>query len=111
MVCALALSPLEYTHREQCTGADGNGCRCTRAEINFLGLLCLPTAPVLPVYDDERKPRHVFAFWGASDKLLLACQGLHGDAGDKAQASGSDPTTILRMKSRRAHSAVLRKKC
>src|SRR5438093_1060910 len=36
MVCALAISPLEYTHRERCAGGDGNGCRCTRAEINFL---------------------------------------------------------------------------
>jgi len=35
MVCALAISPLEYTHREQCAGGDGNECRCTRAEINF----------------------------------------------------------------------------
>jgi len=35
MVCALALSPLEYTQREQCADGDGNGCRCTRAEINF----------------------------------------------------------------------------
>jgi hypothetical protein len=56
----------------------------------LLGLLCLPAAPVLPVYDDERKPRHVFAFEAASDKLLLAFKLLRGDDDGKAQANGRD---------------------
>ena len=67
------------------TGADA-----LASEINVLGLLCLPAARVLPVYDEERKPRHVFAFGAASDKLLLACNLIRGDADGKAQANGRD---------------------
>jgi hypothetical protein len=45
---------------------------------------------VLPVYDDERKPRHVLAFEAASDKLLLTCKPLRGDDDGKAQANDRD---------------------
>jgi hypothetical protein len=76
------------------TGADA------LAPKSILGLLCLPAAPVLPVYDDERKPRHVFAFEAASDKLLLACKLLRGDDDGKAQANDRDFFIIASVDSR-----------
>jgi hypothetical protein len=64
--------------------------------------LCLPAAPVLPVYYEERNlgTFRVFAFEAASDKLLLAYNVLRGDADGKAQANGRDFFVIASVDSR-----------